>query len=196
MTAPRRFLPILVGGVVALAAVAAAALSGGDRLETLHLAARWTARASFLVFLPVFTASSIVRLAPSPTSKALLRDRRYWGLGFALAHFVHLGALITYLDAGGVPPTVKTLTIGGGGYVILLAMVLTSNDRAQRAMGVWWKRLHTLGIYWLWVAFAGSYAGRILNPDRRITGLIFTSLALAALGLRVAAAIRSRRRRA
>lgn len=190
-----RLRPILLAACLAALVMGTAWLTGADPIAAAQLAARWTARLSFLLFLPVFVASSLVRLAPTAATRALLRDRRYWGLGFALAHFVHLGALITYLGMSGVPPKLLTLTGGGGGYVILLAMVLTSNDGAQRAMGRWWKRLHRIGMYWLWFVFAFSYASRIADPARMSIGLVFAPMAFTALGLRLAAAIRVRRRR-
>lgn len=191
----RWWWPVALGGALGLAAIVTALAVGGDTVTSAQLAARWTARMSFLMFLPVYSASALARLFHAGWSKALLRERRYWGLGFALAHFIHLGALITFLRISGLPAKTVTLIGGGGGYVILAAMALTSNDAAMRALGVWWRRLHMVGIHWLWFVFAFSYSGRIADPGRMTTGLVFAPLAFAALGLRIAAAVKARRRK-
>src|SRR5262249_51404182 len=83
---------------LAAAAVAGAAIwlgraIGSDVTEGWLLAARYTARVSFLLFLPVYCASSWHRLRPGPASRAVLANRRSLGLAFASAHTVHLGAL-------------------------------------------------------------------------------------------------------
>lgn len=77
-------------------ALAAGLLAGPDLQEGWQLAARYTARVSFPFFLVAFVASSILRLHRRPWTIALLRDRRWWGLGFASCFFVHLVALLTY----------------------------------------------------------------------------------------------------
>ena len=80
------------------------------------------------------------------------------------------------------------MLIGGGfGYVLLYAMALTSTDRAQAAMGVWWKRLHRFGIHYLWFIFAFSYIGRVLLPESATTGLTLLSLAVVAALFRLTA---------
>jgi hypothetical protein len=51
---------------------------------------------------------------------------------------------------------------GAAAYVLLTAMAATSNDAAVRALGPRaWKRLHTVGIYWIWFMFLETYAVRI-----------------------------------
>jgi sulfoxide reductase heme-binding subunit YedZ len=89
----RRSTPLLLGLIAGLLAVAAGLLAGGDAAERAGLAARWTARAGLPLFLIAFLASTFARRWPRPTTRALLRRRRQWGLGFALAHTIHLVAL-------------------------------------------------------------------------------------------------------
>jgi DMSO/TMAO reductase YedYZ heme-binding membrane subunit len=85
-----------------------------------------------------------------------------------------------------------TLIGGGGAYVLLAAMVATSNDASVRALGIrTWKRLHTVGLYWLWFIFAFSYLGRVAEGQIGFVWLLAASLA--GLGLRIAARIRHRR---
>ena len=168
--------------VVALAVVAAALALGDGAVEQARLAARWTARVGFPVFIVTYSASSLYRLWPSDRTRELLRLRRWWGLGFAATHTIHLVALVTFFRITGTRPDAVTVVGGGLAYALLYAMALTSNQAAMRALGRNWKRLHTVGIHWLWVVFASSYAGRIFDPERETIGLIFAPIAFAALG--------------
>lgn len=184
--------PVLVGLGLSLAAIATGLLTQSDPLEGWHMAARWTARVGFPVFLLTYLASSLVRLSPGPLTKAVLRDRRWWGLGFAASHTVHLFALVTYLQISGEPRTLASLIPGGLAYVMIFAMAATSSNAALRALGPNWKRLHRFGIHYIWLIFTLAYAGRIMAPESRTTGLVFTTLALAALGVRLAARRRTK----
>src|SRR5262245_33208751 len=87
---------VAVSLTVALAAVALGFALGDDQLERWLFATRFTARVSFPIFLLAFTASSLVRLFPSDSTRTQLRARRGLGLGFCAAHTVHLVALTTY----------------------------------------------------------------------------------------------------
>ena len=161
--------------------------------ERWQLAARYTARFSFSIFLPVFVASAWNRLAPGRVSRFLVRHRRALGLAFATAHTVHLAALVTYNVVAGKRPDVVTLVAGGGAYLVMFAMVATSNDASVRRLGRNWLRLHALGVYWLWFVFAFSYAGRTFGGNPGFAPLF--AAAVAALALRIAAARARRPRR-
>ena len=163
-------------------------------LEQWRLAARYTARFSFPIFLLVFVASSWNRLAPSALSRLLVRRRRALGLAFATAHTVHLGALVTFNAIAGVVPTPATLLVGGGAYAAMFAMALTSNDASVRRLGRNWVRLHKAGIYWLWFVFTFSYGGRVFGGKPEFAP--FFALLVAGLGVRIAAARARRTRRA
>lgn len=178
-----RILSLMVGTVMATGAVIIGLKVGTEPIEGIKLAARYTARASFLIFLPVFLASALYRLFPGYYTQALYRNRRRLGLSFALVHTVHLAAFVTYFMAIQQPVPL----LGASAYVVLYAMVLTSNDAAQKAMGPNWKRLHKTGIYVLWAAFTFAYTAKAVTGEE----IAFTGpLALAcyaALGLRYAA---------
>lgn len=184
---------VLFGLSLGLAALAAGLLAGSSSAEGWQLAARWTARAGFPLLILTYSASSLARLWPGPQTRALLRERRFWGLGFAACHMIHLAALITFLRLSGTQRPLPTLLGGGLAYVLLIAMALTSTDAAMRQLGRWWKRLHTFGIHWLWFIFAFSYVGRVARPETRMIGLLGGGIAIAALGLRIAARIKTRR---
>jgi methionine sulfoxide reductase heme-binding subunit len=188
--------PLVFGLIAGLLALFVGLQAGADHVENWRLAARWTARAGFPIFILTYSASSLGRLWHVPWTRTLWRDRRWWGLGFAAAHTVHLYALITFLKVSGETRPLPVLLGGGIGYGLLYAMVLTSDEAAMRALGKNWKRLHTLGIHWLWAVFFISYAGRAVKPGSMNYGLFAAIIALAALGLRITAWARGRRNRA
>lgn len=186
----RRSAPLLLGLLAGLGAVAAAMLAGQTSAEQALLAARWTARTALPVFLIAYLASSLVRLWPGDLSRALLRRRRQWGLGFALAHAIHLVALAVNVLVFGPARPWQTLIGGGIAYLMVLLMALTSNDASMRRLGKGWRWLHRFGIHYIWLIFFLSYASRLASPDKMMTGLVFTPVLLLALALRLWAGLR------
>ena len=179
--------PLLIGLIIGLAAMLVGMASAILPVDGWELAARWTARVGFPLFLLVYLASSLVRLWPGGWRRTVLRDRRFWGLGFAACHTVHLFALAVFLKLGDETRPIAALIPGALAYALLYAMAATSTDAAMRKLGRNWKRLHSLGIHYLWLIFTLAYAVRILDVETRVEGVIGTALALAALGLRIAA---------
>ena len=163
---------------------------GEDRAGAWQLAARYTARVAFPVFLAVFVAGPWQRLAPGPLPRWLVRNRRALGLAFAAMFTLHLLCLATFNVIRGTWPDPLTLIVGGGAFVALYAMVLTSTDAAVRRLGpVRWRRLHAAGLYWLWFVYTFTYVGRLSRA--RDFFAVFALLCVAALAVRIA----GRRRR-
>lgn len=191
--------PTWLGLLAGLAALAVGLFAGADLQEGWQLAARYTARASFPFFLVTFVASSILRLYRRPWTMSLLRDRRWWGLGFASCFFVHLVALLTYNWLRDQFPPVGLLDRGVLAYAILLAMVLTSTDGARRRLGHWWTVLHRVGMWGFFFIFVLSpYADALLAltmPKFNPLTDPYTLAGLAAVALRIAAWRRSRAKR-
>ena len=192
----QRRWPMILGVVLGLSALLLGLQTGTDTIEGWRLAARWTARVGFPIFILIYSASSLGRLWHTDHTRSIWRDRRWWGLGFFASHTIHLFALITFLRLSGEGRPLPVIVGGGFGYVLLFAMAATSSEAAIRSLGRNWKRLHSLGIHYLWFIFAVSYAGRIMKPASMTTGLVGTSVALAALGLRIAAWLKGRSRTA
>jgi sulfoxide reductase heme-binding subunit YedZ len=153
---------IYVCAAVTTAIVFVATL-GGDGTPETRLAALTaaTARLAFPIFAVAFTASALRMLAPSATTRWLVRNRRHLGLAFAFVHFIHLGALVALNAERDTVPDTVTLVGGGLAYFFVLAMALTSSDAAQRLLRRNWRRLHLAGGWWIWVVFTQSYAGRV-----------------------------------
>jgi sulfoxide reductase heme-binding subunit YedZ len=191
--------PTWLGLLAGLAALAAGLLAGSDLQEGWQLAARYTARASFPFFLVTFLASSILRLYRRPWTKALLRDRRWWGLGFASCFFVHLVALLTYNWLRDRFPPVGLLDPGVWAYAVLLAMVLTSTDGARRRLGRWWTLLHRAGMWGFFFIFVLSpYLDALLAlkmPDFNPLTDAYLVAGVAAVALKIAAWWQSRMKR-
>lgn len=161
-----------------------------DPIEGWLHAARYTARLSFPIFLTAFIASSLFYWWPNPTTRWLRTKRRYLGLSFAFAHFVHLGALVTYLTLSGDSSRgLTTLLGGGGGYVMITLMALTSSNWSVRTLGPKaWGWLHWFGLYYVWFIFTFSYLGRVTKDvpqEPRIIYITLFGLAVSALAFRI-----------
>lgn len=189
-----------------LIAVAVLAMTGlsiasqADLVEGAHSAVRATARSSFALFLLAFTASALATLLPGPASSALLRERRYIGLGFAFSHLVHAVVIYAYgrLAPEFWPGRTGLANVPGSiGYLFLLAMTVTSFKQVARRMSAGaWKRLHTNGMWVLAAVFALSYFKRIaMSPAYALP----FALLIAAVAVRLVGKLalsQKRRRRA
>ena len=141
-------------------------------------------------FLVAFSASSLAVLWPGPSTRWLLANRRYFGLAFAAGmawHFSFVGYVIWTF---GNPLTLRSTVSDLIGAVFLLALTLTSSQRAVRLLGAAnWRRLHKTGVYVIWLLATELYFHR-LTTDRSHAA-VFGAL-IAAGGLRFAAAARQR----
>lgn len=166
MTSARSISTPAVIGLATLAASLVAAYGyaefGGWNAEGAGAAARYTARFSFPIFVLAWSASAIAKLWRGGWRSVLLRRRRAIGLGFAAAHFVHLGALLIAVLVFATPRSLTTIYGGGFGYVMVALMALTSNDWSVRTLGPRnWKLLHTFGGIVIAGIFFVSYFGRL-----------------------------------
>lgn len=177
--------PLACGLLAGLGALYLGLGQGTTEPEAWKYAARYTARVGLPIFLLIYAASSLLRLAPSNLTKALVRDRRWWGLAFATTHTVHFYALYMAVTTRG--DSLTLLAPGAVAYLAILAMALTSNDAAIKAMGANWKRLHRAGIHIIWLVFFLAYAKRIPVEATMVTGLVGSALCAVAAGIRFTA---------
>ena len=188
---PSRFAIVAAaaaGSIIAVSIAAYPALEEGWR----H-AARYTARFSFMIFLVVFVARPWHRIWPGRATRWTVLHRRALGLAFATAHFIHLYALTRFGLESARVPTLSVLIGGAVAYVLLAAMVATSNDASVRLLGMRnWTRLHTVGIYWIWFVFLKTYVLRVAAGHLFLVP--FALAAVAAMALRLAAGVRRRSR--
>lgn len=181
----RRSSPLIIGLIAGGGAVVAALIVGVTSADQALLAARWTARTALPVFLIAYLASTLARRWPGAMTRAVLHRRRQWGLGFALAMAIHLAALAVNVLMFGPARPWPTLIGGGIAYGFTLLLALTSNSLSVQRLGRGWRWLHRVGIHYIWLIFFISYASRIANPEKMWTGILFTPVLLAALGLRL-----------
>jgi sulfoxide reductase heme-binding subunit YedZ len=179
--------PLVGWFALGLLLVTVAVLAHDGTGETgLRAVVRVTALTSLLLFAAAFTASALQRLLRALLSRWLLANRRYLGVSFAVSHGVHLLAVLALSRL--VPdfranPT--TVVFGGLGYVFIAAMTATSFDRTAAWLGARaWKRLHTVGVYYLWFIFFVSYAPRLGTSPLYA---LHMALLIAALSLRLLA---------
>lgn len=92
----------------------------------------------------------VYKLFPKLPAKRILEDGRRW-IGISAAWFSLLHVLIAYftLFKGSNPLQLpkayqESFLVGIIALLILLAMALTSFDKAFKSMGIWWFRLHRL----------------------------------------------------
>lgn len=173
---------------MATVAVAVAALCGAvlstptPGEEELRATIRLTAVTSLACFTAAFTASALARLHPSPSTRWLLANRRYLGLSFAVSHLAHALAIAALERRSNFLASYDLTTlIGGGlGFVMIALLAATSNDAAVRRLGARrWKRLHTVGVHYIWFIFVFTYMGPALRSPYHAALTLLLALALA-----------------
>jgi sulfoxide reductase heme-binding subunit YedZ len=186
MALPRSGPGLLLWTIPAVSAASALPLAiHGLDADAIHLFLRATARLSGLLFLLPFTAAALHRLLRRPSTRWLVKQRRWLGLTFAAAHAWHAAAVILFLVSLDEPVSPVTGAGGTLGFAATAALAATSSDRAVRALGRRWRMLHLAGSYYLWFVFAFTGAGAAAAGGRPGT----VSLAVwmvAALALRIA----------
>jgi hypothetical protein len=134
-----------------LAVLVTAALGPGERGTDVALQA--TARLSFLLFWPAYTAGALTALF-GPAFEPLKRRAREFGLAFASAHLVHL-ALVAWLTHIGAAPPLGTFVIFGIAVLWTYLLALFSITRLQQTLGSWgWWCLRVIGLNYIAYAFA------------------------------------------
>lgn len=82
------------------------------------------------------------------------------GLAFALAHGIHLFAIVLHfnaIDAWYTPEDIPALLI----YLFIGVMAVTSNSFSVKTLGTGWRVIHKIGLYGIFVGFFYIYLGRI-----------------------------------
>jgi sulfoxide reductase heme-binding subunit YedZ len=198
MTKKLLHYPFQIVTFLAIASLAWALFSYGQNVEASQAITRFTARISLFIFVWVFSASALHKLFRNEFTAELLRNRRKFGLSFALSHTIHLIALITFFILSGDPVPMLSVVFGGLAYVLIYAMAFTSNDWSVKKLGAKnWKRLHKFGVFYIWLIFFISYLRRVLpsKADEPKPGgtkaefIVAFIVVLAILCLRIAAAI-------
>lgn len=141
-------------------------LNDYNQKETISILIRTTAKFSVALFLLAFSASSFYHFSKNNFSKWMLKNRRYIGVSFAISHYLHLLSLFLmtfHISFNVFEDRGLFTTIGGAiGYLFITIMTITSFDKYRKIVSPKnWKRIHTIGSYYLWIIFAKSYIPRI-----------------------------------
>ena len=157
--------------LIMLAGMARADLSSGPGVSTLiQLSARC---AVFFVYF-AFAASSVHVMVSSDASAWLLRNRKYFGLSFAVAMawqalFILWMVLLHtdyYVDEVYL---LRDVIEGLVGYVFLILMTVTSFQPGRRLLTrKQWRLLHKSGIYFLWAYAFSVYWWAIFYSESRL----------------------------
>ena len=128
-------------------------------------------------FLITFAASSVNYLVANQFTHSLLRNRRYFGLGFAITQTFHLISF-TYLYLV-TEEQLDVLTVIGGGlaYVLLYGMVATSNAQMIKKLGTRrWKNLHSTGMHYFALIFLVTFVLRFIDSNYSLTYGVYALL--------------------
>ena len=175
-------LSVVIIVVAFLFAPADASLRSAEPAGFLLLWTRYSAHLAFAFLIVAFSASTLKRVSNNALSTYLMRHRRQVGLGFATAHFAHLTALSLYLTGLEGFSVDASTAVAGFGYVVLLALTLTSNNWSVKQMGpVAWRRLHTTGINILMLYFFVAFSAKLLTEGDAIYAVYTMTTALAVI---------------
>ena len=175
-------LSVVIIVVAFLIAPGDASLRSAEPAGFLLLWTRYSAHLAFAFLIVAFSASTLKRVRTNAVSTYLMRHRRQVGLGFATAHFAHLTALSLYLTGLEGFSVDASTAVAGFGYVVLLALTLTSNDWSVKQMGpVTWQRLHTTGINILMLYFFVAFSAKLLTEGDAIYAVYIMAMALAVI---------------
>ena len=141
-----------------------------------------------------FAASSVNVLSPGLFGRWILRNRKFIGLSFATAMawqlFFILWMVTQYTEYYVEEVYALSDVIEGvGGYLLLIAMVLTSFKFGRsRLSAKQWKFLHRVGIYWLWIYAWIAYWWHLFYYNQPIAlDYVYYWAGFLAWGLRMAA---------
>jgi len=196
-----REIELIAGATLLNLALAGSILFlSGTGTDGTELALRMTARISLVYFLLVFLAAPLDRLRPDGVGAWLLARRRALGITFGLSMSLHVAFIVRLyaLHAPSRPPMVTDtdFSIGIPGLILVGLMTVTSIVVLRRRIGeLWWKRLHTVGIYFVWAVFflcLVDSAGRKTTEHPVLAYHVFIAALLLVMGVRVRAAVANR----
>ena len=147
-------------GLIPLALLIADALTGGLGVEPVRDIEHRLGRTALYFLVASLAVTPLLRL----TRVNLIRYRRTLGLlcfTYAALHmlaWVSMDMAFLWAQMGRDLIKRPYLFFGMAGFAILLALAVTSNDRAIRSMGAGWRRLHRLiyvaaplvVLHWIW----------------------------------------------
>ncbi len=160
---------------------------GGFNEESTRQCIRLSAKVSVVLFSMAFSAAAVQRLWPGVLTFWWRMNRKYLGISFAISHLLHLAFLVLLQQCFHPVFTLaktSSLVAGGGAYIFVVLMLLTSFDGISHYLSKKrWKLLHTVGGWWIWAVFATSYFKRVMREEMEYIPWAALILAVALLRL-------------
>jgi sulfoxide reductase heme-binding subunit YedZ len=157
---------------------------------TIRVAIRATARISFGLFLGAFLGNALYRLVPAAVTRWLKANKDGFVLGFAASHTVHLAFILALVAAIGRENVLKGImpipfTVG---FLLIYALAAGVLFRRRTFLS---SHFEALAHYYLMTLFVVSFTRHAITRPLFYTP--FVLVAATSLGVRIAAAIRSRK---
>jgi len=159
----------------------------------IRVAIRTTARISIVLFLCAFLGNALYRLMPAAATRWLKANKDVFTLCFAGSHTVHLAFILTLMAAVGREHLLNEL-----GWIVVVAFVTgflfiyaLAADVLFRPCTLLSSRFETLAHYYLMILFVVGFT--LSGISRSLFYTPFILVAVTAIGVRIAAAVRSRR---
>ncbi len=157
---------------------------------TIRVAIRTTARISFILFLGAFLGNALYALLPSAATGWLKGKKSGLILGFAASHTVHLAFILTLVAAIGREHALKRIMVVAFTIGFLFIYTLAAGV-LFRQLTFWSSRFEALAHHYLITLFAVSFTRHALTKPLLYTP--FALVAVAAIAMRIATAVRSRK---
>ena len=157
---------------------------------TIRVAIRTTARISFVLFLGAFLGNALYALVPIAATRSLKANKDGFTLAFAASHTVHLAFILTLVAAIGREHALKRIMVVAftTGFLFIYALAA---GVLFRHLTFWSSRFEALAHYYLMTLFVVSFTRHAITRPLFYTP--FVLVAVTAIGVRIAVAIRSRK---
>jgi hypothetical protein len=158
---------------------------------TIRMAIRTTARISFVLFLGAFLGNAVYSLLPAAGTRWLKANKDGLVLGFAASHTVHLVFILTLVVAIGPEHALKGTMIVAFTTGLLFIYALAAGVVLFRLRPFLSPHFEVVAHYYLMALFAVSFTRHAIVRPLFYTP--FLLVAVSAIGVRIAVAIRSRK---
>jgi hypothetical protein len=160
---------------------------------TIRVAIRTTARISFILILGAFVGNALYCLVPASASRWLKENKDGLTLGFAASHTVHLAFILALVAALGRQHLLNELgwvvvISFATGFVFIYVLAAEVLFRHRTSLS---SRFKALAHYYLITLFVVGFT--VSGMTRPLFYTPFILVAVTAIGVRIAAAIRSRK---
>jgi sulfoxide reductase heme-binding subunit YedZ len=158
----------------------------GDFAGPAQYWANLSAHLAFYYFFVAFVSGPVSQVFGNSFAMTLLRNRRYFGLAFAVTHSFHLIALVYFFWVTDESPEMLSIMGGGFGYLLLYGMAITSSGKMIKMLGLRrWKILHSTGMHYFALIFLATFALRFVDDNFNLIYGLYVLLLLFVYSIRI-----------